>query len=446
MMINLLLEYIEAKNEGVYFSRRFIILKDRDITGELKEVWMAVQAKRDRENLAPQQETWIDAQPAPTPQYPQYSDQQQQIQLQLQLHQQQQQQQQADYAQPPQYRSNAVYSMGSISSNESVNHEREIRFNYSQQNPVVTQSEQVYQYTYRERSRANVPQNQIQQNCPAYPAPQYQFQQLPRQMVPQYVNSNVHGNGNPNYANRNYNRKENYKVNQDYDDQFEPMTEEERQQVADTIRAETLRVQQQQMRQQQQIQQHQQIQHQQQIQQQQQPINQLGNHQQYQSHQSHQRQQQQQQLQLESEENTNQFLQRSKHRPHMGVAQKSNASKRQIESPIHSEPRILNAFEQAEANLKSISPVKVLHRDSGSQEKQSLTNFAERSEITSKKSEDSENISGARNLLVTDLDQKKKIGDRPRRAVRRLNLDYTSRLNTVKDSVARTNNGKFVEE
>lgn len=83
--IELLLDFIEAMNVGVVFARRYTILKDRDITGELKEVWNAVLAIRENEQR-PQQETWIDAQPAlpAMPQYPQYMEQQAQMQQQPQ--------------------------------------------------------------------------------------------------------------------------------------------------------------------------------------------------------------------------------------------------------------------------------------------------------------------------------------------------------------------------
>jgi len=55
--IELLLDFIEAMNVGVIFTRHYTILKDRDITGELKEVWNAVLAIRDSEQRPPQQET-----------------------------------------------------------------------------------------------------------------------------------------------------------------------------------------------------------------------------------------------------------------------------------------------------------------------------------------------------------------------------------------------------
>ncbi|XP_014093189.2 uncharacterized protein [Bactrocera oleae] len=53
-MVELMCDFVEAMNPGLklvslsYF-RNAIILKDRDISGELKDVWSAVQAQRDRE-------------------------------------------------------------------------------------------------------------------------------------------------------------------------------------------------------------------------------------------------------------------------------------------------------------------------------------------------------------------------------------------------------------
>lgn len=48
-LIDLMLDFIEAMNKGVKFSRKFTVLKDRDLTGELKEIWSIIQAKRDAE-------------------------------------------------------------------------------------------------------------------------------------------------------------------------------------------------------------------------------------------------------------------------------------------------------------------------------------------------------------------------------------------------------------
>ncbi|XP_011503587.1 PREDICTED: TPR-containing protein DDB_G0280363 isoform X2 [Ceratosolen solmsi marchali] len=231
-LIEMLLNFVESKNKGVIFSRIYSILKDRDITGELKEVWNVIQKQEN------QIETWIDGQP-PTLQYSQHLDQQQQQQQQLQLQQspqpipqqiqqQQQQIQQAQHiiqnsylmSQPPQYRSNVLFS--SVSNNECSNYDR---YNYSQQGLVpVHQNEQVYQansiitrpynnnngsridldcYNYRERDRSfsqqsvskqqlPLPQQQ-QQNCPAYSASQYHYQSIPRPMM-HFMSSNVNSN------------------------------------------------------------------------------------------------------------------------------------------------------------------------------------------------------------------------------------------------------------
>lgn len=150
-------------NEGVVFTRCYTVLKDRDITGELKEVWMAVQVKRDREQES-QQETWIDVQP-PAPQYPQFE---MSPEYSYQTSNNDQVYQSGPHMVPQQYHGNIQ--------------------------PQINQE----QYSYPERGR----QNQGQQNCPAYPTPQYQFQQLPRQLVPQYINSNIHPNVGSNYVNQ----------------------------------------------------------------------------------------------------------------------------------------------------------------------------------------------------------------------------------------------------
>ncbi|XP_058799702.1 putative mediator of RNA polymerase II transcription subunit 26 isoform X2 [Phymastichus coffea] len=278
-LVDVLLDFLESTNKGIVFKRIYTILKDRDITGELKEVWISVQNQRERE--VNQQETWIDGQP-PIPQYTQPVDQQQQQQQHQQvqeqykqqfqhqqqqfqhqqqqfqqqlLHRQQQLQQQPQIqlqpqqlpqqipqqvqvstvpqqqiqqnqqmlqnsymmSQPPQYQHNIV---SNLSSNDCSNYDK---YGYPQQNPVpVSQNEQAYQqnpmlvrtynngngsridsdrFNYRERGRSlpqqpmpkqlPPPQQPQQQNCPAYPASQYHFQQLPRQMMPQYVNSNM---------------------------------------------------------------------------------------------------------------------------------------------------------------------------------------------------------------------------------------------------------------
>uniref|UniRef100_A0A1A9V4A8 PIH1 N-terminal domain-containing protein n=1 Tax=Glossina austeni TaxID=7395 RepID=A0A1A9V4A8_GLOAU len=48
-MVELMCDFVEAMNPGIKLVRNAIILKDRDISGELKDVWNAVQAQRDRE-------------------------------------------------------------------------------------------------------------------------------------------------------------------------------------------------------------------------------------------------------------------------------------------------------------------------------------------------------------------------------------------------------------
>lgn len=158
-MIDLLLDFVEAMNEGVVFTRCYTVLKDRDITGELKEVWMAVQVKRDKEQES-QQETWIDVRP-PAPQYPQFEIS-------------------PDYSYQPSneqqvYQSNPGHMVAAQQYHGGIGQE---------------------QYSYGERGRS-----QNQANCPAYPTAQYQFQQLPRQLVPQYINSNIHPGVAPNYGN-----------------------------------------------------------------------------------------------------------------------------------------------------------------------------------------------------------------------------------------------------
>lgn len=44
-----MLDFVEAMNKGVRFTRKFSVLKDRDLTGELKDIWAVIQAKRDAE-------------------------------------------------------------------------------------------------------------------------------------------------------------------------------------------------------------------------------------------------------------------------------------------------------------------------------------------------------------------------------------------------------------
>ncbi|XP_054264217.1 PIH1 domain-containing protein 2 isoform X2 [Macrosteles quadrilineatus] len=50
-LIDLMLDFVEAMNVDFKFSRKFTVLKDRDLTGELKDIWAVVQAKREAEKM-----------------------------------------------------------------------------------------------------------------------------------------------------------------------------------------------------------------------------------------------------------------------------------------------------------------------------------------------------------------------------------------------------------
>ncbi|XP_021696065.1 putative cyclin-dependent serine/threonine-protein kinase DDB_G0272797/DDB_G0274007 [Aedes aegypti] len=102
-LVDLMCEFVEAMNPTLHLSRKPEILKDRDLSGELKDVWSAVQACRDKgrvdsgppENLV----VYTEFGPDSAPSYEQ--SQQQQQQLHQQRHQPQQQhlhyQQQEDF-------------------------------------------------------------------------------------------------------------------------------------------------------------------------------------------------------------------------------------------------------------------------------------------------------------------------------------------------------------
>lgn len=47
--MSLLCDFVEAMNPGLVLTRNPVIMKDRDLAGELKDVWLAVQNKRERE-------------------------------------------------------------------------------------------------------------------------------------------------------------------------------------------------------------------------------------------------------------------------------------------------------------------------------------------------------------------------------------------------------------
>ncbi|KAL5281977.1 hypothetical protein ACFFRR_005329 [Megaselia abdita] len=48
-IVELMCEFVEAMNENIKLNRNAFILQDRDISGELKDVWSAVQAQREKE-------------------------------------------------------------------------------------------------------------------------------------------------------------------------------------------------------------------------------------------------------------------------------------------------------------------------------------------------------------------------------------------------------------
>ncbi|XP_076657620.1 uncharacterized protein LOC143361814 isoform X2 [Halictus rubicundus] len=377
-LIELLLDFVETVNTGVVFTRQYTILKDRDITGELKEVWNAVQAKQDLEQPPPQQETWIDAQPM-VPQYPQY----------------QEHQQQECTSQPPQYHTSVAY--GRSMSNEGMHYEG---YGHQSQTPVIPQNDQMYQsgqivqqqyhgnvpriaqdrYNYRERGRENIVQNIPQQNCPAYPGPQYQFQQLPRQMVPQYVNSNMHPNTNLNYG-PTTNANMNPNMNTNLGKSFQPYINYQQR---------------------------------------------MDNTMQFDMHNRMQPQQQQQihlnraQLipQYEPPSSFNLHTNSSINvmrlgRPHMGIAQKNNASKRQVNSPTHSKQSSCTNCQNKDASdnsTKPKSPVKVLQRELPLNDRQDNTAnhaLADNNKVHTEKSL----VEEANNVQVTDLDEDVKKGN-----------------------------------
>ncbi|XP_076748802.1 uncharacterized protein LOC143422208 [Xylocopa sonorina] len=368
-LIELLLDFVERMNAGVIFTRQYTILKDRDITGELKEVWNAVQARRDMEQPPSQQETWIDAQP-PVPQYPQYQDHQQQ-----------------DYSsQPPQYHSSVAY--GRAMTNEGMHYDG---YGHQPQNPIITQNDQMYQSgqlvpqqyhgnvsrisTIPSRDRRdNMVQNIPQQNCPAYPAPQYQFQQLPRQMVPQYVNSNVHPNASLNYGpstNANVNPAMNTNLAAPYQTYI---TYQQRMDNAMHIDMRRMQPQQQQIH-----------------------LNHVQPVPQYEPAASY------------NVQTTCSIKGFRLSRPHMGVAQKNNASKRQVNSPTHSKQSSCTNCQNKDTSdngTKPKSPVKVLQRELPSNDRQDANNHipTENNKITAEKGSSDE----PKNVQVTDLDEEVK--------------------------------------
>lgn len=51
-LIDLMLEFVEAMNPNILFTRKFVVLNNRDLTGELKDIWAVVQRKRAQEKMA----------------------------------------------------------------------------------------------------------------------------------------------------------------------------------------------------------------------------------------------------------------------------------------------------------------------------------------------------------------------------------------------------------
>ncbi|EAT36021.1 AAEL011862-PA [Aedes aegypti] len=72
-LVDLMCEFVEAMNPTLHLSRKPEILKDRDLSGELKDVWSAVQACRDkgRVDSGPPENLVYDLQSAPSPYEPQ---------------------------------------------------------------------------------------------------------------------------------------------------------------------------------------------------------------------------------------------------------------------------------------------------------------------------------------------------------------------------------------
>ncbi|XP_011868830.1 PREDICTED: probable basic-leucine zipper transcription factor Q [Vollenhovia emeryi] len=372
--IELLLDFIEAMNAGVVFNRNYTILKDRDITGELKEVWNAVLAIRDNEQRPPQQETWIDVQP-PMSQYPQYPEQQQQ--------------QQEYIPQPPQYHSSVAYSR--TINNENMHYES---YGHQPQNSPISKNEPIFipghsfvsqqchnsvhrialdRYNYRERGR----DGQVVQNIIS---PQHQFQ--PRQTWPQYVNtkympgSNLPYGPGPNTTPA-INPPNQMKPFQPYPAYQQQQQQQQQQQptppppplphMDNTMHVDIRRMQQQ--------------------------------PQQSQIHFNH--------VQPQYAEQSGPFnVQNNAHRasrPHMGVAQKNNVTKRQANSPTHiSCTNCQNKEDQSITKPKS--PVKVLQREMPT-ERQDTTNHVECNKAPAEKTEEPKIVP------VTNLDEDLKKSD-----------------------------------
>ncbi|XP_052894713.1 homeotic protein female sterile [Anopheles moucheti] len=136
-LVDLMCEFVEAMNPSLHLSRKPEILKDRDLSGELKDVWSAVQACRDKgrsdngppENLV----VYTEFGPDSAPSYEQT----------IQQHQQQQQHQhhlqyQQQYEQLPN------------------SHEQQGRFPLSVGSTGQQQQQQHYPYHHQQQSAINL--------------------------------------------------------------------------------------------------------------------------------------------------------------------------------------------------------------------------------------------------------------------------------------------------
>ncbi|XP_014218465.1 putative mediator of RNA polymerase II transcription subunit 26 isoform X2 [Copidosoma floridanum] len=251
-LVVVLLDFVETMNNGIKFKRKYEILKDRDITGELKEVWITVQNQTEKEATVNQPETWIDV-----PQYPQCTDQQQQQQPsrphpqqqmssleplpQISQQQQQQQQQQPPHPQPQmsrpeplqqisqhvqQQQQQQIQQIQHIQQNQQMmqnsymmqqppqythnehynpmsdKRQRFERCNYQQQNQMpVNQNDQAYQSLVRSYSnsfgrRIDSDRFHYREQCRTLPKPMPEqppppMQQPPQQNCPAYLTSHA---------------------------------------------------------------------------------------------------------------------------------------------------------------------------------------------------------------------------------------------------------------
>nr|CAD7579733.1 unnamed protein product [Timema californicum] len=48
-LVELVLDFVEGMNPDIQFKRSYQVLQERDLTGELKDIWLAIQLKRERD-------------------------------------------------------------------------------------------------------------------------------------------------------------------------------------------------------------------------------------------------------------------------------------------------------------------------------------------------------------------------------------------------------------